>query len=158
MLFPRTFLSISHLHRVPTQSTLRNLLVRNAATLTETVPDVPETEQPARILGRKPRRQHLRVREGQSAKVYFRAIPPGKNHVYDQALRVIVQDAAQLRKEIRTLQPLLEEARARDDAEQIKSLSSKLHILEIQSQINLPRVRWRFIRGTGLSSQTPSKQ
>lgn len=117
----------------------------------------PSADTPARPL-RKPRRQRLRVRPGQTPKVYPRAIPFGQNHVYDQALRVIVEDSRNLQKELASLHPLLHQANEANNAQEVERLSKKINILEIQSKINLPSVRWRFIRGTGdsFSSTNPA--
>ena len=84
--------------------------------------------------------------------------------MYDLALRYIARDAAKLRVELgntRRELAALEKARAEQENEEAKSsvnavkeeeleqLREKVRVLEVQSEINRPVVRWMAFRGRG---------
>ncbi|KAF8584930.1 PEBP-like protein [Ramaria rubella] len=68
---------------------------------------------------------------------------PGKLPAYDEAMRYIRADAKRLRGEIEQLKAEWG-ATAELDAETERRYREKLHILQVQSEINLPEVRWAF--------------
>ncbi|KZT32151.1 PEBP-like protein [Sistotremastrum suecicum HHB10207 ss-3] len=72
-----------------------------------------------------------------------RAIPRGKSHVYDEALRVIAQDSRRLKNELRGIRAKIAEAKA----DEVDGLRKKEEVLDIQSQVNLPKTRWNFVNG-----------
>lgn len=72
-----------------------------------------------------------------------RAIPRGKSHVYDEALRVIAQDSRRLKNELRGIRAKIGEAKA----DEVDGLRKKEEVLDIQSQVNLPKTRWNFVNG-----------
>lgn len=80
-----------------------------------------------------------------------RSLAPGVLPAYDEALRYIRQDSCALRAEAQYNRLALREAESSPtpDPESIKGLSEKLAILEIQSEVNRPEVRWNFRNGLG---------
>lgn len=71
---------------------------------------------------------------------------------YDEALKYIKTDSEVLKTETRQLQAALEKAKAapEPDTDVIQKMEEKLAILEIQSQVNLPEVRWKIRNGMGM--------
>ncbi|KIM52354.1 hypothetical protein SCLCIDRAFT_56180, partial [Scleroderma citrinum Foug A] len=68
---------------------------------------------------------------------------------YDEALKYIKTDSEVLKTETQQLQAALEKAKAapEPDTDVIQKMEEKLAILEIQSQVNLPEVRWKVRNG-----------
>jgi large subunit ribosomal protein L35 len=80
-----------------------------------------------------------------------RPLAPGVLPAFDEALRYIRQDSYALRAEAQYNRSALQEAESSSnpDPELIKGLKEKLTILEVQSEINRPEVRWNFRNGLG---------
>jgi large subunit ribosomal protein L35 len=70
---------------------------------------------------------------------------------FDEALKVIKEDSIGLKEEAKTLQGAI--ARAKEapqpDNDALRALEEKLKILEVQSEINFPQVRWKCANGMG---------
>lgn len=62
-----------------------------------------------------------------------------------------MKDSATLKKEIDELKVVIqqEEAVSEKDEDASEKKRKKLHILEVQSEINLPEVRWKVANGMG---------
>ena len=80
------------------------------------------------------------------SKVTERLIP-----AYDEALKVIEKDSAELKAELKELSTRIERLKSDPncDKEELIALEKKAGIVEIQSEINLPSVRWYFANGMG---------
>lgn len=80
-----------------------------------------------------------------------RPLAPGVLPAFDEALRYIRQDSRALKAEAQYNRSALREAESspNPDPELIKSLEEKLAILEVQSDVNRPEVRWKFRNGLG---------
>lgn len=83
---------------------------------------------------------------------YMRPIGVGVLPVYDYALDYIKKDSAKLKSQLAAYRADLEKAQsaAEPDLEEIERLTEKIKILEIQSEINLPSVRWKANNGLGM--------
>lgn len=81
-----------------------------------------------------------------------RPVIKGVLPAFDEALRVIQKDSEAIKREVEQYKKRLEDARqaSEPDAVSIKQLEDKLHILEVQSEVNLPDVRWKFRNGLGV--------
>jgi large subunit ribosomal protein L35 len=70
---------------------------------------------------------------------------------FDEALKVIKEDSIALKEEANALQGAI--ARAKEapqpDLDALQALEEKLRILEVQSEINFPQVRWKCANGMG---------
>lgn len=80
-----------------------------------------------------------------------RPIAYGVLPAYDEALRYLIRDSAALKKEAEQLNAAIskeEEAPERDE-HALEKKREKLNILEVQSEINLPEVRWKVANGMG---------
>ena len=80
---------------------------------------------------------------------YSRPIARGVLPVYDLALQYIEEDSKALTKELEELRKSLSAAETEGDAERQQALAERVRILEIQSQVNLPEVRWKAANGLG---------
>lgn len=71
---------------------------------------------------------------------------------YDEALKYLKADSEALGVELESLRKVLEErkAAAEPNAEDIRNIEKKMEILEVQSQVNLPEVRWKVANGLGM--------
>ncbi|GBE78719.1 54S ribosomal protein L35, mitochondrial [Sparassis crispa] len=82
-----------------------------------------------------------------------RPIAKGVLPVYDEALAYIQQDSAQIKLELKELQTKVEALEnvpeEERDVEALEELREKLKILEIQSEANLPDVRWKAWNAMG---------
>jgi hypothetical protein len=80
-----------------------------------------------------------------------RPIAYGVLPAYDEALRYLIKDSATLKKEAEGLKVAIqqEEAASEKDEDALEKKRKKLHILEVQSEINLPEVRWKVANGMG---------
>lgn len=71
---------------------------------------------------------------------------------YDEALLYIMKDSSTLKKEAQQLKISIEKAEAspqrEDDA--LEKMKEKLRVLEVQSEINIPEVRWKVANGMGV--------
>jgi len=74
---------------------------------------------------------------------------PGKLKALDEAVHYIWQDSVNLKKELAEVKAAYEVANKQEnpDQEQLERYKKKIDILEIQSMINLPRVRYAFSTG-----------
>jgi large subunit ribosomal protein L35 len=83
---------------------------------------------------------------------YMRPIGVGVLPAYDEALKYIKKDSAKLKRQLSGVQAELGKVQTSEDpqeAEQVQKLQEKVHILEVQSEINLPSVRWKARNGLG---------
>lgn len=78
----------------------------------------------------------------------------GKVNAYDEALKYIRADAQTLRRELADLKHDFQQASARDaragrshDPEALQRYREKMRVLQVQSEINLPEVRYAFKTG-----------
>jgi large subunit ribosomal protein L35 len=80
-----------------------------------------------------------------------RPIAYGVLPAYDEALRYLKKDSAALKKETEELQVIIskEEEDPERDEVALQKKREKLNILEVQSEINLPEVRWQVANGMG---------
>ena len=86
-------------------------------------------------------------------KEWNRPLAKGVLPVYDLALAYIREDSQNLKDELMEVTKELRAAGsvpvAERDVARVEFLQEKAHILEIQSQINLPDVRWKAANGMG---------
>lgn len=96
----------------------------------------------------KTRRPHINP---ERPRQWNRPLATGVLPAFDEALRYIRQDSRALRAEAQYNRSALREAESspNPDPELIKSLEEKLAILEVQSDVNRPEVRWNFRNGLG---------
>ena len=111
----------------------------------------------------------------QQPRSWHRALPPGVVPAYDLALQLLQHDSRVLKQEIASLQESLKEKEAAYQALQSKAAKAsaeekvtleenlrsidqemermleKLNILEVQSEVNLPDVRWSVNNAMGPS-------
>lgn len=80
---------------------------------------------------------------------YSRPIGVGVLPVYDQALGYIKRDSKLRKEELEEYRVLLKKAESTPDWNQddLKRLKEKIRILEVQSEINLPSIRWKARNG-----------
>ncbi|TBU38371.1 PEBP-like protein [Dichomitus squalens] len=82
---------------------------------------------------------------------WSRPIAKGVEPAYDYALRYILRDAQFVRKELEELQAKVQAEEAKPEGERdvaaLEQLREKMRILEIQSEVNLPDVRWKARNG-----------
>ncbi|KAI0358822.1 PEBP-like protein [Trametes cingulata] len=87
----------------------------------------------------------------QGPREWCRPIAKGVEPAYDYALRYILKDAAFIRKELEALRAELAEAERKPEGERdeaaLQSMRERVGILEIQSEVNLPDVRWKARNG-----------
>lgn len=86
---------------------------------------------------------------------YSRPIGVGVLPVYDQALGYIKRDSKLRKAELEEYRTLLKKAESTPDSNQddLEKLKEKIRILEVQSEINLPSVRWKARNGMADMSQ-----
>lgn len=84
---------------------------------------------------------------------WCRPIAKGVEPAYDYALRYILRDAVFLRKELEELRAAVKAEEAKPESERnetvLEGLREKVRILEIQSEANMPDVRWKARNGMG---------
>lgn len=97
----------------------------------------------------KTRRPHINP---QKPRQWNRPLAPGVLPAFDEALRYIRQDSHALRAEAQYNRSALRAAESSPDPdpELIKGLKEKLAILEVQSEVNCPEIRWNFRNGLGM--------
>ena len=84
---------------------------------------------------------------------------------YDLALKVIRTDSIQLSKEVKELEARIAEGElkfresdgqtvetTRENDEVLEKMRERLYILQVQSKINLPEVRWKVANAMGAFS------
>lgn len=84
-------------------------------------------------------------------RTYARPIGVGVLPAYDNALEYIKKDSERLKRELSGVNAELKKAQAASEpnAEEVERLKEKVCILEIQSEVNLPSVRWKARNGLG---------
>ncbi|CAL1697070.1 unnamed protein product [Somion occarium] len=87
---------------------------------------------------------------------YSRPIGVGALPVYDEALTYIKRDSKLRKEELEEYKSLLQRAESAPDwnPADIERLRDKIRILEIQSEVNLPSVRWKARNGLADLNQT----
>lgn len=85
---------------------------------------------------------------------YSRPIGVGVLPVYDEAIEYIKRDSKARKEEIKRYQVTLDKAQNESevDSKEVERLREKIKILEVQSEINLPSVRWKARNGLGEGS------
>ncbi|KAH8101535.1 PEBP-like protein [Cristinia sonorae] len=78
---------------------------------------------------------------------YNRPIGVGVLPAYDEALAYIKRDSSRLSAELTHCKTQLEAAEKEGNASEVERLKEKVKILEVQSEINLPSVRWKARNG-----------
>ena len=103
---------------------------------------------PSRPGNWKTRRPHINP---ERPRQWNRPLASGVLPAYDEALRYILQDSHALRAEAQYNRSALREAESspNPDPELIKGFKEKLAILEVQSEVNRPEVRWNFRNALG---------
>jgi hypothetical protein len=109
---------------------------------TEAAPLVPHSLKPRRpkISAANPRK-------------WSRPLIEGVLPAYDEALRLIRRDSNKLKAEADALRAALFEAESSRDTtdETLSALRKRLAIVEVQSEVNLPDVRWRCANKMGMN-------
>ncbi|KAJ7590621.1 phosphatidylethanolamine-binding protein [Mycena floridula] len=124
--------STSSRFRYVPQKTIRELNGRYRAPLIRGIPR------------RKKLQRRERLKQGIPAR-WNRPVAAGVLPAYDQALRIIYLDSAAIRKEFRAMNAKIRELEAENEGEneeKLEKLRAHAEILDVQSQINLPAVRW----------------
>ena len=82
---------------------------------------------------------------------WCRPLAKGVEPAYDWALRYIVRDARALQRELEGVRAELGELEAAGEGGGVRAgeLREKVGVLEIQSEANLPDVRWKARNGMG---------
>lgn len=80
-----------------------------------------------------------------------RPIAFGVLPAYDEALRYIMKDSSALKKEAEGLRTSIKKEEGNSDRDEValEKLRAKLNVLEVQSEINIPEVRWKVANGMG---------
>ncbi|KZT68812.1 PEBP-like protein [Daedalea quercina L-15889] len=78
-----------------------------------------------------------------------RPLAKGVLPAYDLALQYIEEDSKALIQELEEVRKALQASEAEGDVQRQQELSEKVKILEIQSEVNLPNVRWNAMNGMG---------
>lgn len=104
-------------------------------------------EQQQGVKGRK------KAAQAQVPREWCRPIAKGVEPAYDYALRYIVKDATFMRKELEELRAAAEAEAKKPEGERdeaaLQGMREQIRILEIQSEANLPDVRWKARNGLG---------
>jgi len=111
-------------------------------------PPSSDDKKPSLSRNWKTRRPHINP---ERPRQWNRPLAPGVLPAYDEALRYIHQDSHALKAEAQYNRSALREAEGspNPDPELIKGLKEKLAILEVQSEVNRPEVRWNFRNALG---------
>ncbi|KAH6917704.1 phosphatidylethanolamine-binding protein [Coprinopsis sp. MPI-PUGE-AT-0042] len=92
-------------------------------------------------------------------KAWNTPLAPGVIPAYDLALEVLKKDCEGLKVEIAELKKKIEERERAEGGEngeaytvdlELEKMRQRLHILEVQSEVNLPDVRWKVANAMGL--------
>lgn len=151
------------LHLRPRSTLVRSACVRSNSTIqaqstasskNHSIP--PEEKKLPLSRSWKTRRPHINL---ERPRQWNRPLAPGVLPAFDEALRYIRQDSCALRAEAQYNRLALHEAQSspNPDPELIRGLNEKLAILEVQSEVNRPEVRWYFRNGLSkyLEPQSP---
>ncbi|KAG6332502.1 hypothetical protein ID866_6587 [Astraeus odoratus] len=140
MLSLRRLLQPRTVRLVRTSTTVGATPAEDASPASESV---DTASRPRKFKPRRPNISRAHPRE------WHRPLAFGVLPAYDEALKYIKADSETLKGEVRNLYAKLEEAKAAPDAdaEVIRKLEKKIDILEVQSHVNLPEVRWKVKNG-----------
>ncbi|KAI9065566.1 PEBP-like protein [Trametes sanguinea] len=87
----------------------------------------------------------------QAPKEWCRPIAKGVEPAYDYALRYILKDAKFLKKELEELRAAVEAEEKKPEGERdeaaLQNMRERVGILEVQSEVNLPDIRWKARNG-----------
>jgi large subunit ribosomal protein L35 len=108
-------------------------------------PVTPQKKQSRAIRTRRPRISLQHPRE------WNRPLAFGVLPAFDEALKVIKEDSIALKDEVKALEGAIarEKETPQPDQHALQVLENKLKILEVQSEINFPQVRWKCANGMG---------
>jgi hypothetical protein len=83
-----------------------------------------------------------------------RPLAPGVLPAYDEALKLIRRDSLQLKRQMWSLRKAIVKAdnAPEKDNDAMRAMRQQLDILAVQSEVNLPDVRWNCANGMGRSS------
>ena len=128
--------------------TARLNLIRQNATIAVPKPievKIQGRMKPGRRLSKSPQVSLENPRE------WKRPIAFGVLPAYDEALLYIMKDSSNLKKEANKLKASIEadEKSSNKDEALLEAKRKKLGILEVQSEINIPEVRWKVANGMG---------
>ena len=86
-----------------------------------------------------------------SPRDWKRPIAYGVLPAYDEALRYLMKDSAALNKEAEEYRAAIAKEEGTPDRDELtlEQKREKLNVLEVQSEINLPEVRWKVANGMG---------
>ncbi|KAG1814454.1 phosphatidylethanolamine-binding protein [Suillus subaureus] len=106
-------------------------------------PVTPQKKQSRAIRTRRPRISLQHPRE------WNRPLAFGVLPAFDEALKVIKEDSIVLKDEVKALEGAIarEKETPQPDQHALLVLENKLRILEVQSEINFPQVRWKCANG-----------
>lgn len=91
----------------------------------------------------------------QKPREWNRPLAPGVLPAYDEALRVIQADSYTIKAQLAEVNARIEQCA---EGEELDKLREKAHILEVQSEINSPEVRWKFRNKMGEHSAINKKR
>ncbi|OCH88352.1 PEBP-like protein [Obba rivulosa] len=144
----------------PSESVSSSLPPPPPPTAAPKLPPAPTKDEPApekstpQARGRQRRRPWPSVRPSISLerpREWNRPLAPGVLPAYDLALEYIQEDSKNLKREVEELRGKIEAAESlpedKQDMEALRKMRAKADILEIQSEINLPDVRWKARNG-----------
>lgn len=130
-------------------------------------PSAPNAGKPGQQRrGRRRRRRKIETRRPsistETPRKWNRPLAEGVLPAYDLALQLIQKDSGGLKLEARALQAEIDAAEAKiqeRDAgkeglleaidQEIENMRKRLHILEVQSEVNLPSMRWKVANAMG---------
>jgi large subunit ribosomal protein L35 len=128
-----------------TDTTTTTAATSTAEATGEADADAEATDKPT-TRGRRGPRPHRRslAALGKTAG-WNRPLAPGVLPAYDEALKLLRADSRTLKTELEGVQKKLEGLNGKEG----EALRKKANILEVQSEINLPDVRWKARNGQG---------
>ncbi|OAX42584.1 PEBP-like protein [Rhizopogon vinicolor AM-OR11-026] len=118
-----------------------------------TVDEDSSQSQSSEVLISKSQSRPIRTRRPrislQHPREWNRPLAFGVLPAFDEALKVIKEDSIALKEEANALQGTIAHAREapQPDLDALQALEEKLRILEVQSEINFPQVRWKCANG-----------
>ncbi|THH30397.1 hypothetical protein EUX98_g3788 [Antrodiella citrinella] len=121
--------------------------VAESSSIPSTRKEISEDEEPKK---RRPYRFWPTTRPSISLerpRQYSRPVGVGILPAYDHALAYIKRDSAQCKAELEKYEAELAVAEKEGKVEEVARLREKVGILEVQSEINLPSVRWKARNG-----------
>lgn len=113
----------------------------STATTASTTEPVPSTQGRKRALVKK--RPDISLANPREWK---RPVAYGIIPAYDEALLYIMKDSSALKKEAEELKASIAKGEA---GNALEKMQDKLRVLEVQSEINIPEVRWKVANGMG---------